>query len=56
MVILVCRYLRDLAGHQIRPEPRKEPVEVDDNPKVATLIGPELTDFILPDLIMLAPE
>jgi len=31
-------------------------VEIDDNPEISTPIGPELADFILPNLIMLAPE
>ncbi len=56
MSILVCRYFRDLSGHQVRPEPGKEPVKVDDNPEVPELICPEPSDFILPDMVMLAPE
>jgi len=56
LIILVCRYFRDLPGHQVRPESGKKPVEVDDNPEVSALICPEFADFILPDLIMLAPK
>lgn len=56
LIILVCRYFRDLAGYQVRPEPGEETVEIDYDPEISALIGPELADFILPDLIMLPSE
>jgi len=56
LIILVCRYFRDLAGYQVRPEPGEETVEIDYDPEISALIGPELADFILPDLIMLPTE
>jgi len=56
LILLICLYFRDLSGYQIGPEPREKPMEIDDNPEISAPIGPELADFILPNLIMLAPE
>ena len=56
MILLICLYFRDLSGYQIGPEPREKPMEIDDNPEISAPIGPELANFILPDLIMLPSE